>query len=247
MRFHPIFLEEVESTNSLLKDMARQGAPLGTAVCAKRQTGGRGRLERSFSSLEGGLYLSLLLPFGGGFDAGLLTTYAAIAVARAVERVFGVEVKIKWVNDLLVGGKKICGILAEGVAVDGVSLAVVGIGVNLYNKLPSELSDIAASLFELCGKKVEPRVLFEALLEEFAAFDKAEPTGHLDEYRHRSAIIGEIITVIPHTGEEYEAKALSVMDDGALLVERVDNGETIRIFGGEVSTKLKSKVGREEK
>lgn len=229
---------ETASTNSDLKEAARLGAPIGSALLAARQSGGRGRMDRAFSSGEGGLYLSLLLPLESPAAAGLLTTFAAVAVARAIEGIFDVEIKIKWVNDLLVGGKKVCGILAEGVATEWGYRAVLGIGVNLFNELPDALSKIATTLFAQSGKKISPDFLAEAILREFEDFEKVDFAEFIDEYRHKCVIIGENITVIPHLDATYEAKALDVLGDGSLLVERLDNGEKVKLFSGEVSTKL---------
>ena len=231
-------VEITESTNADLKAEARAGAPIGRVIVADRQSGGRGRMDRAFSSAEGGLYMSLLLPLDNPSYAGLVTTFAAVAVARAVESLFELEVGIKWVNDLLVDGKKICGILAEGVPTEYGYRVVLGIGVNLQNSLPKELSDIAATLFELSGKKMTPSSLVDAILSEFESFPQLNYNDILAEYRHRCVVIGKNITVIPHCAPCFQAKALDVLDDGSLWVERLDNGEKTKVFSGEVSTKL---------
>ena len=111
--------DEIDSTNTRLKQRAVAGAPSGTVLVADAQTAGRGRMGRSFFSPRGsGLYLSVLLRPVAFADAGHLTTLTAVAVARALEAV-GVPTEIKWINDLLAGGKKLCGILVEGGTVDG--------------------------------------------------------------------------------------------------------------------------------
>lgn len=238
MVFNTIKITDAVSTNTQLKKMALEGADVGTALVAQRQSGGRGRLGRSFSSGEGGLYASIILPYCQGDDAGLLTTYAAVAVAHAIERVAPVKVGIKWVNDLYVNGKKVCGILAEAVAREGGMCAILGIGVNLTNKLPPELSDIATTLFDACGTEVAPDKLFDVILDELSGFEKVDRGEKLDEYRHRCVILDKNIDVIPHNGEKYTAKAIDVLPDGALLVKRAEDGEMIRVFSGEVSARL---------
>ena len=110
-----VFLEETDSTNRVAKELARQGAKHGTAVLARRQSAGRGRMERRFFSPEGGLYLSVILrPDIPPEDLPLMTPMAATAVWRAVEKLTGICLGIKWVNDLYLGDKKVCGILCEG-------------------------------------------------------------------------------------------------------------------------------------
>ena len=232
-------LKETSSTNADLKAMARDGAPLGSVIVADRQTAGRGRMERRFSSEAGGLYMSILLPLTDPCRIGLLTTYAAVAAARAIEVLAPVDVKIKWVNDLYVGGKKLCGILAEGGVrtASGEKFAVLGIGVNLCNRLPDELAEIATSLESECGVAVSPQALASEILEQFKNFDEEKCHEHLDEYRHRCMILGKKIDVIPHCGEKYEATALEILHNGALLVKRRSDGEETALFGGEVSVR----------
>ena len=121
----------VASTNDILREKARAGAPAGIVAVAERQTAGRGRMGRSFLSEEGGLYMSLLLrPSGSAADAMRITAQAAIAVALAIEKHTGEAAAIKWVNDIYQGGKKVCGILAEGqIGVDGMDFIILGIGI----------------------------------------------------------------------------------------------------------------------
>lgn len=233
--FKIIHKDETASTNADLKELAKNGAEAGTVIIAGHQTSGRGRLGRSFFSDNGGLYMSLLLELNDSPSAGLLTTFAAVAAARAIEKLARVKIDVKWVNDLLCGSKKICGILTEGVFADGRQLAVVGIGVNLTSKLPDELSQIAATLYEVSGQAVEPLDLAQEILDEFKSFDGKNPDEHLDEYRHRCVTVGKNVTVIPHQSPTYEAKALKITDNGGLLIKRADNGEEAELFFGEVS------------
>ncbi len=231
-----IKLREVSSTNTYLKELAKKNTPFGTAVMAKSQTNGRGRLDRSFSSLEGGLYLSILLPIKDPSDIGLITTFTAVAVARAIEKNAPVSIGIKWVNDLYVGGKKLCGILAEGGFNELGGYAVVGIGVNLYNELPSELSSIATSVLLECGVRIDENKLAEDILSEFGDPENVDFSKNLDEYRHRSTVLGKNINVIPHQAATYTAFALDIDNDGGLIVEAGNKKE--KIFSGEVSIKL---------
>ena len=231
-----IKFQEIPSTNTYLKELARKNEPFGTVVMASRQTNGHGRLGRSFSSEEGGLYLSILLPVISPESIGLITTYSAVAVARAIEKNAPLSVGIKWVNDLYANGKKLCGILAEGGFNDLGGYAVVGIGVNLYNKLPRELQDIATSIFLESGLKIDKDKLAEDILEEFGDIESIDFTENLDEYRHRSVILGKNINIIPHKSSTYTAKAVEIDDDGSLIV--IKDGKREKIFSGEVSIRL---------
>lgn len=237
MKFNTIKITETSSTNTELKRMAAEGAEVGTVLVAQRQTAGKGRMGKSFSSGDGGLYVSIILPYDGAKSIGLVTTGAAVAVSRAVEKVADVEVGIKWVNDLCVCGRKICGILAEAVTCGNGMHLILGVGVNLTNKIPAELEKIATTLREECGKKILPEQLLEQLLKEISMLEMAKKDEILNEYRHRSLTVGKKINVIPHGGGKYEAKAVGILDDGSLLVEK-DGGETVRVFSGEVSTEI---------
>ena len=151
--------DTVDSTNTVCKNLAAQGAPSGTAVIARRQTAGRGRMGRSFESPEGlGLYLSVLWrPEGTPEDLLPLTPMAAVSAAMAIRRVTGAPVRIKWPNDLVLGGRKLCGILTE-LESGGEGLAlVIGIGLNVSQRredFPPELRETAGSLVMLTGREV---------------------------------------------------------------------------------------------
>ena len=145
-----IFEAEVDSTNTRLKAIADHAAD-GTVIAAGRQSGGRGRLGRSFASPEGGVYLSILLAPTADLSRCLtLTPTAAVAVRRAIKRCCGISAYIKWPNDLQLRGKKLCGILTEAVSADGEVKIIIGIGVNLNTRaedFPPELRDSACSVF----------------------------------------------------------------------------------------------------
>lgn len=146
-------LDCTDSTNALLLEMARGGAPVGTVVWAHRQEGGRGRLGRTFSSPAGGVYISMLVPCPSDpKDIGFaLTAKAGVAVKRAIRDVCGVECGIKWVNDIVLDGLKVCGILAQMVAREGENVVVVGIGVNYATPLScfgEDLRGIVGSLYD---------------------------------------------------------------------------------------------------
>lgn len=231
--FHVEVRDSVTSTNSVLLEMAAKGAPEGLVLVAEEQTAGKGRLGRSFYSpgCGHGVYFSVLLhPCVNPSDVTLITPAAAVATAHAIENVFGVRVGIKWVNDLLVDGKKVCGILTETIigAESGlVESAVLGIGVNIVRPekgFPGELEGIAAALISDNATENEDRRsrLVAAVLDEFRRYYRNLPAREfLDEYRERSIVIGQDIYVVSG-GAEKPARALSIDDDCRLIVQYKD-------------------------
>lgn len=224
-------LAEIPSTNTALKEMAAQDASIGTTLIAARQTGGRGRLGRQFHSPEGGLYLSTLIA-----PTDTATCCAAVAAARAIESLCDAKIDIKWVNDLYLNGRKLAGILAEGVlSPDGALTAVVlGIGINVGEMtFPDELQSIATSLgnegFALTREDVAAAFLNKL---EIALQDSAV----MEEYRQRNLVLGRAITVM-QGNTTYPATAEGVTDAGHLLV-RDDNGDIHELSSGEVSIRL---------
>jgi BirA family transcriptional regulator, biotin operon repressor / biotin---[acetyl-CoA-carboxylase] ligase len=229
--------EALTSTQERARERARSGTPHGTLVIAGIQKGGRGRLGRHWGSPKGGLWMSIVLR--PGFDASLaprLTHAAAVGVARALWEV-GVEVRIKWPNDLLAGGKKICGILAEsGVGQDRrLDYAVLGVGMNA-NLDPSDLAvrdrEVTTIRSEL-GQDVDLLSLLRTLLsnldnelgriEDFAAV--------LEEWRNLNCTLGEKVRVL-RLGETIEGRAVDLTRDGALLL--ATPGGTVELFEGEI-------------
>jgi BirA family biotin operon repressor/biotin-[acetyl-CoA-carboxylase] ligase len=219
-----VFLEETDSTNRVAKELARQGAPHGTAVLAKRQTAGRGRLGRSFFSPEGGLYLSVILrPQCKPDDLALMTPMAAVAVCRALEELC-IAPRIKWVNDLYLGDKKLCGILCEGCG----DAVIVGIGLNLYTPEGGFPADIPATALDV---PVDRMVLAEAIRKQLL-----QPGDFLEEYRSLCLTVGKTVTVHPVQGEPYEARALEIDHRCRLVVESCRGVETLD--SGEVSVRF---------
>lgn len=233
--------DTVTSTNDIAKALAAAGKR-NVCVIADRQTGGRGRMGRQFFSPSGcGLYLSVVLSPGvRGEDSALLTTYAAVAVMETVEELTGVKPSVKWVNDVYLGGKKICGILAEGnmdFETGKFDYAVLGIGINVRKTaFPEELAKIASDLETETGVQADRNELADALLLRLADLNTAlEKRNFMKKYRESCFVLGKELEV--HRGNErFCAKALDVNDRGELLVE-VD-GETRVLQSGEVSVRV---------
>ena len=231
-----ILLDTVPSTNDYAKNLARQGAAHGTAVMAKCQTAGRGRMGRSFLSPEGGLYLSVILrPRERAEKLMALTAMLAAAACDAVEQVCGIRPGIKWINDLVLDGKKLAGVLTElSLTADGcVEYAVCGIGINCNGDLSSlspEVRKIATSLLEQTGKQTDISALTEAMVHRWTNPD----INWLETYRRDCVTLGKTVRILG--AEEYTATAVDIDHDGALVV-KTEDGELHRVFSGEVSVR----------
>ncbi len=240
-----IVYDAVDSTNLVLRKLAGDGAPEGTVVVAAQQAGGRGRKGRSFYSPQGtGVYVSLLLkPKIAPDDATLITTTAAIAVCGALEALSGKPAEIKWVNDVFMGGKKVCGILTEGsfdMESGQFEYAVLGVGINVYTPagcFPREIADIAGSALDAPAPDAKNRAVAEYLNRFLPLYRNLGSAETSAEYRRRSFAIGREITVLSSAGET-PAHALDVDDRCRLVVEYAD-GRQETLSTGEISIKVR--------
>ena len=242
-----ICLEETDSTNNYAKTIASEGAAHGTTVIAKCQTAGKGRMGRSFISPKGtGLYMTVIIRENISTETlPLLTPLAAVAVSRTVDRLSRCNSKIKWVNDIYLNGKKICGILTEGslTAQGSVNYAVVGIGINLLaisDKLPDELLDKVTSIEEETGVRCNADEMSRGIL---ACMDELLPQigkgDFISEYRSKSCVIGCDVLVTKFSPPKF-GTAIDIDDRGRLVVEymdgsreALDSGEANVIRGGQ--------------
>lgn len=227
----------IESTNKTAKELASAGAADGTVILAEQQTGGRGRLGRSFFSPPGsGIYFSVILrPKLDAQSSLLMTSAAAVAVSRAIEIVFGIHAGIKWVNDIYIGEKKVCGILAEGgvnFETNGLDYIVIGIGINVTTaQFPEDLRHIAAAI--TTGEADRNRLTAELCNELEKLYLDLPDASFMEEYRERSIVIGHDVWVI--RGEtRYLAHVLDVNGAGNLIVAD-ESGVIHEISTGEVS------------
>ena len=230
------------STNALLRDRAAAGAPEGSVILANQQTQGRGRLGREFySPPDTGIYLSLLLRPRGlePSKAVKLTTMAAVAACGAIEEVSGKEAKIKWVNDIFLNGKKVCGILTEAsYSLENGSLdyVILGIGFNVYPPavgFPAELAAIADSILKIQTDQGKNRLAASFLRRFLEIYRGAEEGDYAAVYRAKSMVIGQPIRVISPTGAR-NAYALDVDKDCRLIV-RWEDGTVEQLSSAEVS------------
>ncbi len=240
------WFDSIDSTNTRAKQLAAQGAPQGTIVIAGHQTGGRGRLGRSFSSPAGmGIYLSYILrPGCKPQDMMHLTCAAAVAACDAVEASAGVRPGIKWTNDLVIGGKKLGGILTE-LSVDGktglVDYAVIGIGINCCQRaedFPEEIRDMAVSLSAVCEKEIDRSTVAAGLISQLQHLGNvflSEKAQIHKAYRSDCITLGQSVVILRSDRKQY-AKALSVDEDGGLVVEFPD-GSREAVTSGEVSVR----------
>lgn len=237
--------QQVTSTNTLAKEMAAKGAREGTVLIATEQTQGRGRMGRTFYSPQSsGIYFSIILrPKLSLEDSLLITTVTAVAVAQAIETVAGVKAGIKWVNDIYVGEKKVCGILTEAsINFESGSLeyAVVGIGINIETKdFPEDIKHIAGALFE---EKPEDSpitsLLVAEVLNNMAKYmNNITDPEYLEAYRTRSFLIDRDIFVLKGKDTQ-NAKAIGI-DEKARLVVQYEDGRTEALNSGEVSVRAK--------
>ncbi len=237
---HILVLKETDSTNNEAKRLLAAGKSETALVVAETQTAGRGRQGRSFYSPEqSGLYLTLILqPEAGLADALSITTRAAVATVKAIEALTDKKPLIKWVNDLYLDGKKICGILTEAIAdfeSGAVANVVVGIGVNVGTELfPAELAHTAGSLCP--GRPLRNALAAQIAAQLLEAAQDLTDTGYLDFYRSRSLVIGREI-IYYQAGQAHGATALGIDDKGGLIVGDGE-GNTRILSSGEISLRL---------
>ena len=240
-----IRLECVDSTNTYVRRMAEQGAAEGLAVVSREQTAGRGRRGRSFESAAGlGLYLSVLLrPQMSPEQAADLTAWAAVAVCEGIREACGQEPRIKWTNDLVLNGKKLCGILTESVldSRGGLACTVLGIGINVNHRpdqLGQDIRAMATSLATELGRPVDMEQLTQCVLDAldrmYAHFPH-DRAAYVERYRTLCLTPGNPVRLITPAGSR-EGYALDVDDRFRLLV-RLADGTVETVSTGEVSVR----------
>lgn len=230
-----IVLDETDSTNNYAKNLASKGAESGTVVIAESQNAGRGRLNRTFVSPRGkGLYMSVIVrpDFALEFSP-LITSAVSVAVAESVELLSGSSVQIKWVNDIYMNNRKICGILTEaslGLEYNTLDYAVIGIGINVLQHDFGELSNTVTSIQQETGKIISRNRLCETILKNIdLRLSGIEKKSHLNEYRRREILTGNMISA--NIGnEKIIGKALGI-DSNANLIVQTESGIRTLVSG----------------
>lgn len=235
-----LYLRSVDSTNRYARELAARGAAEGTLVVADEQTAGRGRRGRGWLSPAGeGVFMSLILrPQAHPSQVAGLSLQAALATARAIASVTGLDARIKWPNDIVCGGKKVCGMLLEMNADEqSVRDVVAGIGINVHQRdFPPEIAQTAASLDLLTGTSVNRAALVRAFLKEFEAVcDMAQAGTLMDAYRESSATLAQRVQVIAPSGT-FTGTALEVTDSGSLIVLD-EQGQCREVLAADVSVR----------
>lgn len=240
-----IFEKVVGSTNTELRLLAENGAREKTVFIANAQTAGRGRRENVFySPADSGIYMSVLLrPKFTADMAYYITTAAAISAVKAISKATGIKADIKWVNDIMLGNKKVCGILTVGVTdfeSGNLRYAVVGLGINVTRPkdgFPKEIEDIAAPLYseEAVLDDIRCEITAEILNNFFDLYPDTDVEKIISEYKRHSCIIGKRIKIISGNNEYYGTA--TDIDNTARLIVKDDNGNITSLTSAVVSVR----------
>ena len=239
-----VYYDEIDSTNNRAKEAGDNKAPHGTLFVADMQVAGKGRRGRVWQSPAGSsIYMTILLyPEISPLKAPQLTLVMAIAVAEGIKEVTGLDTKIKWPNDIVVNGRKICGILTEmSTEIDYINYVVIGVGINVNQKVfDEELKEKATSLMIETGAPVKRSALIAAVMKHFeinyALFmENGDLSGLQESYNEMLVNRGKEVRIL-EPGNEYNAHAYGINKTGELIV-RTQKGEEKHIFAGEVSVR----------
>lgn len=239
-----VYKEITGSTNADVRKLAEDGAKNGLLVFADAQTAGKGRRGREWDSPKGtNLYFSMLLkPQFEPYKASMITLVAAYSVARAIRENTGLDAKIKWPNDIVIGKKKVCGILTEmSMERDYIHHIVVGVGINVNEDVFSEeIAGMATSLKIEKGSLVQRAPLLSNILSEFeknylAFLEAGDLTAFMDEYNSMLVNKGALVKVLDPKGE-FSGIAGGINEEGMLIVFK-ENGQIEKVYAGEVSVR----------
>ena len=235
-----VYYEKINSTQDVAGKLAAAGIEEGMVVVAENQTGGRGRIGRSWASPPGGVYLSIILrPAIKPSEALRFPLIAGVAVAQAIGQLTGLAPQLKWPNDIIIGGRKAGGILTEMSAeTDRINYLVIGIGINVNTEtFPDEIEEIATSLKAECGKEVSRRELIQKILEHLESLYRILQESGFEPIRKmwkaQSSTIGSW-AIIRTEREQIKGEAIDIDEDGALILRKA-NGALERVIAGDVS------------
>ena len=232
---------EVSSTNTLARFLSMNGIADGSVIISEKQTNARGRSGKSWESPLGGVWLSIVLnPHVDYAKLPLITLATGVAVAKTLEKIGVENPEIKWPNDIMINGKKVCGILTEAITkLNTIENVIIGVGIDAnldVEDFPEELREGTTTLQNELGRKGSENLLIKTFLEEFEEiselFDHEGYEEILKEWRKRSYSIGKIVEVREPFNKNYDAYVLGVSREGALIVEKID-GTLEKVISGE--------------
>lgn len=239
-----LYFDETDSTNTEAKKAAEAGSPHGMLVAADYQLAGKGRRGKSWTSPHGaGLWMTLVMrPQIHPSAASALTLVAAMAVSEGIDEAAGIRTEIKWPNDIVCGGKKLCGILTEmSTELECINYVVTGIGINVNTqKFPEEIKETATSLYLEKGERVSRSKLAGSIMAAYERYydifmKTCDMSGLKEEYNERLVNKGRVVRVIK-TEEEYMGTSLGIDETGELLV-KTEDGQVQNVISGEVSVR----------
>ena len=234
------FYQEVTSTNDIAKKFVDNDAPEGTVIIAEQQTAGRSRSKNDWASPEGGIWMTLILkPEVTLLEASKLTIVTGVAIAKTLHDKFNLDAGIKWPNDIMIGNKKICGILTEAVTdYDDLKAVLIGVGIDVninQSDLPDDLQDITTTISEETSEEIKRaeimKVFFSIFEELYEEFKNGQFKHIIGEWRRLSSTTGNRVKVYKD-GKAMLADAVGIDNQGALIVE-LDDGSLEKIISGE--------------
>ena len=233
--------DEVKSTNTVAKFLAKNGAENGTVVISEKQTDAKGRSGKAWASPIGGIWLSLIVKPNVDYSKlPMITIGTGVAVAKAIERTGINFAEIKWPNDIIIHDKKVCGILTEAVTTfNTIDSVIIGVGIDAnidIDDFPEELKDGTTTLSDELGRKEDENVLIRLFLEEFEkiaeTFNDGDYESILKDWRKRSYSVGKIVEVREPFNKNFDAYVVGIGREGALIVEKID-GTLEKVISGE--------------
>lgn len=237
--------EEVMSTNTLAKFLSANNVENGAVIISEKQSDAKGRLGKSWQSPLGGIWLSIIVnPNVDHSKIPMITLATGVAVAKTLEKLGIENSEIKWPNDVMINGKKVCGILTEAIATfNTIENVIIGVGIDAnidINSLPERLQDGTTTLSQELGNKVSESEVIKIFLEEFEKIGNEFVGGGyeniLKEWRKRSYSIGKIVEVQEPFSKPYDGYVLGISREGALVVEKID-GSIEKVISGECTIK----------
>lgn len=234
--YRVIYLPSTSSTQDVARQLAERGEREGMLVLAERMYAGRGRFNRNWEAPPGGIWLTLLLQ--PPLDViHLIGLSAALSVVEVLNRLWGIEARIKWPNDVIVNERKVCGVISEAFFISELRYVLLGVGINVNNDLPRELSVTAVTVRELLGHPVPRLPLLKAFLigfdERYSTLTRGDRAPIISELRSTTSTLNKKVRAFLPNGSVLEGIARDIADDGSLVLETV-NGRLVAVKSSEI-------------